>query len=103
MVYAIYTTPSGHRSLQKLPQTVKKQLLKVISRLSHQPQLGEQLEGELKFLHSLHCKLGRVHYRVAYEVDESHQEIVIHYANTRENFYKKLKQLHLKPLTSAHS
>lgn len=99
MAHVIYTTPSGHKSLKKLPQNIKKPILKIISQLSDQPRLGNQLEGELKFLYCLHYKHGRVYYRIAYEIYEQNNEIAIHYAGTRENFYQKLRRLKLKPMS----
>lgn len=98
MEYQIFTTTSGQRSLRKLPRQVKKPLLKEIQKLTGNPRLGEQLVREFRFLRSLHFKHANVHYRVVYEVHGKTKEVAIRYADNRENFYKKLRQMKLKPL-----
>jgi len=98
MQYQIFTTSSGQRSLRKLPKHAKKPLLREIQKLRTQPRLGEQLKAEFRFLRSLHFKHGNIDYRVAYEIDDKTKEIAIRYADNRENFYKKLRRMKLKPL-----
>ena len=99
MSYALFVSPSGHTSLRKLPTEVKRLLQPEMQRLADEPMLGSPLQGALRFLRSLHIMCRGVQYRVAYEVDEVDKEILIHYVSTRENFYKELARLKVKPLS----
>lgn len=96
MEYNLFTTPSGSRSLKRLNSDVKRRLLKALQALRSNPQLGQQLEGEFRFLRSFHTRLAGADYRVAYELDTQERAVIIHYAATRENFYKELRRLPLK-------
>jgi mRNA-degrading endonuclease RelE of RelBE toxin-antitoxin system len=95
--YAIYSTPSGRRSFEKLPQEVKDYLLKELQGLKVDPLRGEKLKGVFSYLRSLHTRFKATDYRIAYEVIENKFEIVVHYIAARENFYKQLARLNLKP------
>lgn len=96
MEYGLYTTSSGKRALKKLPREVKRHLLEKLQALKTDPRLGEQLEGEFRSLRSLHTQSAGTDYRVAYEVDDKEQAVIIWYASSRENFYKELRRLPLK-------
>jgi mRNA-degrading endonuclease RelE of RelBE toxin-antitoxin system len=101
MSYTLFVSPTGHRSLKKLPKDVKQVLEPEIRHLVEDPLRGSQLQGVLRFLRSLHIISRGVHYRVAYEVNETSREILIHYVSTRENFYKELQRLDLKKLAKS--
>jgi mRNA-degrading endonuclease RelE of RelBE toxin-antitoxin system len=96
MEYAIVTTSSGRRFIHKLPKSVKPYLLKEIQKLRLNPQKGEQLGGEFRPLRSLHLIYRGTQYRVVYYLNNKGKEVVVHYINTRENFYKKLRRLNIK-------
>lgn len=96
--YSVLITPTGQRSLKKLPKSLQKSLLELVLSLKQTPFLGEKLKGSLAFLRSLHTRIKNTDYRVAYEIVETKSEIVIHYLASRENFYKQLERLKLKPL-----
>lgn len=92
-MYQIVTTPSGKRSLKKLPVSVRQDLLQASKILQTQPLAGEKLSGPLNFLYSFHFKAKNVNYRLAYTIDLSQKLIIVHFADTRENFYEKLRRL----------
>lgn len=92
MSYTLYTTSTGQRSLRKLPEATRKHLLKKLQKLRQEPLSGRQLQGELHYLRSLHTRIQAADYRIAYEVDSKQKHVVIHYAATRENFYRKLRK-----------
>jgi mRNA-degrading endonuclease RelE of RelBE toxin-antitoxin system len=96
MSYELFTTPSGQRSLRKLPRNVREYLFEELQVLKTDPLTGEQLKGALRSLRSFHTKLNNTHYRVAYEVKSKDQSIVVWYAATRETFYAELQRLNLK-------
>lgn len=93
--YQLVTLPSAHRALKKLARPAREQLIREVKQLAQNPYLGEQLAGKWRYLRSFHMVFRRTHYRVLYQVDEQRCEIVIRYADTRENFYRMLKQLKL--------
>jgi mRNA-degrading endonuclease RelE of RelBE toxin-antitoxin system len=98
--HTILSTPSARRSLKKLPKSVKKHLLKELQILKHNPTKGEKLNPPLGFLRSLHTRFKNSDYRVVYEVIQvidKKNEILVHFAASRENFYKQLLRLNLKP------
>ncbi len=88
-----FVTTSGKRSLKKLPRRVKEALLEATRILETNPYAGEQLSGPLNFLYSFHFKFEGVEYRVAYTLNTENKQITIHFAETRENFYEKLRRL----------
>lgn len=92
-MYERVVTPSGKRSLKKLPRRVREDLLEATKILETDPHAGENLSGPLYFLRSLHFKSKNVEYRLAYTVEREKKQIVIHFAHTRENFYEKLRRL----------
>lgn len=93
MSYTLYTTPTGQRSLRKLPAATRKQLLKKLQKLRQDPLSCPRLQGELRYLRSLHTRIQAADYRIAYEVDTKQRHILIHLAATRENFYRKLRKM----------
>lgn len=92
-MYARVITPSAKRSLKKLPQRVRTDLLEATSVLEDDPLQGEQLSGSLHFLYSFHFKSQNIHYRLVYTIDHDKKQVVVHFAGTRENFYEKLRRL----------
>jgi mRNA-degrading endonuclease RelE of RelBE toxin-antitoxin system len=98
MSYRLVTVPASRKALKKLPRTVRENLIQALQILCENPVAGESLQGEYGFLWSFHYRYQTIEYRVVYEVLERQQEIVIRHAATRENFYKQLKEMKLKPL-----
>lgn len=95
--YQLLTVPSGRRAIKKLPPPIRRHIVDIIQLLTKDPYYGEQLEGQWRFLRSLHTVYMRTHYRVVYEVDENLKQIIIRFAASRENFYRTLRQLQMKP------
>ena len=92
-MYQRVITPSGKRSIKKLPRNVRTALIEATKILEKNPIAGERLSGVLHFLYSFHFKFQNVHYRVAYTINTGKRLVVIHFANTRENFYEKLRRI----------
>lgn len=97
MSYVLVTTPAGRKSLRKLPKPIQKHLRTVAEQLSSDPLAGSQLQGQT-FLRVLRTRLHATDYRIVYEVNTVAQQIVIHFAASRENFYKQLSRKHLRPV-----
>ena len=97
MVYTLLTTPAAHKSFKKLPKHIAHALIEALAVLAENPLEGQQLSGRYHFLRSFHWRYQGTQYRVVYQVDTVKSEILIHHAATRENFYRVLDQLKLKP------
>jgi|SRR3989338_9958127 len=98
--YELVTTPPARKALKRLPRQVRHHIVEVAANLKDNPEYGDQLQSPWKFLRSLHTIYRRTHYRLVYEVDVSRKYIFIHFVNTRENFYQKLRRLKLKPMAA---
>lgn len=93
MAHQLVVTPSAKRAFKKLPRGTREELLDATAVLETDPHAGERLSGPLHFLYSFHFKYLNVEYRVAYTIDDTKKQIVVHFAHTRENFYEKLRRL----------
>ncbi len=98
MVYQLVTLPATRRALRHLPRDVRVHLVEALQVLATNPLFGEPLEQAWHFLRSFHTRFKGTDYRVVYEVDEARQQIILRYAASRENFYRKLHAMKLKPL-----
>ena len=96
MKYELRTTKSFERSFKKLPRQVFTHIEKEVFKLESNPESGEPLKGEFKGVYSLHTKLRRTHYRVAYSINNKTHQIDLLYVASRENFYQQLRRLKLK-------
>lgn len=76
--YELFTTPAGKRALKQLPREVKSHLLKHLEPLKSNPHLGQPLEGQYRFLRSLHTQFAGTQYRVVYEIDERERAVVVY-------------------------
>ncbi len=96
MAYAILTTPTGRKSLRKLPQPIGKHLVTEMEQLQHNPLAGSQLQG-YSFLRVLRTRVHATDYRIVYEVNKAAHQVIIHFVASRENFYKQLSRKNLRP------
>jgi len=96
--HQLVTIPPARRAIKKLSKPIRKHILDTIQVLVSNPHHGKQLDGQWRFLRSCHTVYRRTHYRVVYEVDEKAKQVILRYADTRENFYKELRHMKLKPL-----
>jgi mRNA-degrading endonuclease RelE of RelBE toxin-antitoxin system len=100
MAYQILTLPAAHQALKKLPREVREHILQTVALLKDHPQAGKQLDRPWRTFRSLHTKYKNTQYRIVYEVGQERKIVVLRYAGSRENFYKELRRLRLKPLAS---
>ncbi|MEO8391724.1 MAG: type II toxin-antitoxin system RelE/ParE family toxin [Chloroflexota bacterium] len=96
MPYVVLVTATAEKMLKKLPPQVKREIVQAALQLQENPRLGDSLTGELRRFRSLHIKLNNVHYRIAYEINEPHQEVLIRAVAVRENFYRRLEKMKRK-------
>ena len=100
MAYQRVTVPAARKSFKKLPKRVRQALIERLDTLKSNLHSGEQLERPWHMFRSVHAVLKGIHYRAVYEVDLQNQLVIIRYAASRENFYKELRRLKLKPLAA---
>lgn len=98
MRYQLVTVPASRQAIKKLPRNVREHIINTVQILTTEPEKGEQLQPPLRSFRSIHTTFSNTQYRIVYEVDVSNQQIIIRYAAPRENFYRDLRHLKLKPL-----
>lgn len=84
--YQINWKKSAVKSARKLPEQIKKNILKKIEELFVKPQKGELLKGDLENLRRI--RVGD--YRIIYWVDKEKREILIVKIGRRGDIYKKI-------------
>ena len=99
MHYVVTMTSPAHRMLRKLATSPREHVVRQAQSLGRQPHLGEQLAGELRAFRSLHTTYKGVHYRIVYELNQRLREIIVRGVGPRENLYKRLRRMKLKPLS----
>ena len=92
-MYQIVITPSVKKSAKKLPKQTRQEITEQSQELKENPYVGEKLSGSLHFLYSFHLKFKNVNYRIAYTINNSQKQIIVHLIGSREGFYKRLKRL----------
>jgi mRNA-degrading endonuclease RelE of RelBE toxin-antitoxin system len=97
-MYQLATVPASRQALRKLPRPVREHLVAAMQALAHNPYKGEQLQPPFRQFRSFHTTFANTQYRLVYEVDDVNRQIILRYAASRENFYRDLRHLNLKPL-----
>ncbi|TRZ95400.1 hypothetical protein D4R78_03700 [bacterium] len=91
--WRVFITPAAERVSKKLPKKVYEFIFnKFPNQAKENPFIGEQLSGSLSWLRSFHFSIGNQPYRIAYNLDIKSQEIFIHYAGHRNDFYERLRK-----------
>jgi mRNA-degrading endonuclease RelE of RelBE toxin-antitoxin system len=98
MVYTLQIDNAAFRLFRKLPKRVQKQFLKKAQELKTNPLKAQTLKGEYRFLHSLHFSFRGTAYRLIYQVLPRTSTVIVRLAASRENIYRRLKQMKIKPL-----
>ncbi len=92
--FAVFITPAAERSCKKLPRKVADFVFQELAgMLVKNPLVGKPLAQPLASLRSFHFSCDGQPYRVAYEIQESLQKIVIHFVGHRGDFYVRLRRL----------
>jgi len=84
--YQINWKKSAVKSIKKLPEQVKRNMLRKIEELFVKPQKGELLKGDVENLRRI--RVGD--YRVIYWVNKEKREILIVKIGRRDDIYKKI-------------
>jgi mRNA-degrading endonuclease RelE of RelBE toxin-antitoxin system len=98
MAYTLQIGSAAFRLFRKLPKRVQKQLIQKAQVLETDPLKGQPLKGEYRFLRSLHLNFKGTAYRIIYQVFPKTSTIIVRLAASRENLYRRLKEMRIKPL-----
>ena len=99
MTYTLNIDKPGLALFKKLPEPIQAALIEKAKVLKTQPTAGEQLKGKYRHLRSLHLFIEGTAYRIIYQVFAKSEAIVVRLAAPRENIYRKLDEMRLKPYT----
>jgi mRNA-degrading endonuclease RelE of RelBE toxin-antitoxin system len=97
MSYTLHIDKSALTLFKKLPAHIQRLLIEKAKVLITNPHAGEPLKGKYRLLRSLHLSLHGTAYRIIYQIFHQSQTIVVRLAATRENIYRKLDAMKLKP------
>lgn len=86
--------PQVKKDIKKLDKPLIKEILnKHLQIILENPiTVCDQLIGDLSGIYSYHFKFNRIHYRIAYIINEIEQQIYILSISKRESFYQILKR-----------
>jgi mRNA-degrading endonuclease RelE of RelBE toxin-antitoxin system len=98
MAYTVQISSTAQRLARKLPKDVRRAIVDHAKRLAAKPHAGEKLKGGLSFLYAYHFNHKGVSYRIIYEISQKRRQILVCLASSRENVYRKLSNMRLKPL-----
>ena len=91
--YAVLLTRTAEQAQKRLDKPLRLKLLEALQALAHSPHtLGEALKQPLTGVRSHHIKYKGLEWRIAYQVDEAAQRVLILLIGPHENFYRSLKQ-----------
>jgi mRNA-degrading endonuclease RelE of RelBE toxin-antitoxin system len=82
---------------KKLPKPIQTALIEKAQVLKTNPQAGEPLKGKYRALRSLHLSIEGTAYRIIYQVFQTGETVVVRLAAPRENIYRKLDEMKVKP------
>ena len=99
MSYTLNIDKPALALFKKLPPNAQRTLINKAQVLKANPHAGEPLKGKYRLLRSLHLTIEGTAYRIVYQVFQTSETIVVRLAATRENIYKKLDEMKVKPYT----
>jgi mRNA-degrading endonuclease RelE of RelBE toxin-antitoxin system len=97
MTYTLNIDKPALTLFKKLPEPIQAALIEKAKVLKTKPFTGESLKSKYRHLRSLHLTIHGSAYRIIYQVFPKSEAIVVRLAAPRENIYKKLDEMRLKP------
>ncbi len=97
-MFVLEFEPAAFRIFKKLPKDVQEKIANEAEVLKTNPLAGEPLKGKYKYLRSLHLSFKGSAYRVIYQVFSQTSTVMVRLATTRENIYRRLDQMKIKPV-----
>jgi mRNA interferase RelE/StbE len=94
MTYSLLLTRTADKAQKKLDKPLRLLIRDGLLALAEAPfRLGEALKTPLVGIFSHHITYKGKEFRIAYQVDQEAERIVVLMIGPHENFYRKLKQL----------
>jgi mRNA-degrading endonuclease RelE of RelBE toxin-antitoxin system len=97
MTYTLNIDKPGLALFKKLPETIQAALIEKTKVLKSKPFAGEPVKGKYRHLRSLHLTIKGTAYRIIHQVFPKSEAIVVRLAAPRENIYRKLDEMKVKP------
>src|SRR5215212_6062082 len=97
MSYTLNIDKPALTLFKKLPKNTQRNLIEKAQVLTTNPQAGASLKGKYRLLRSLHLSIEGTAYRIIYQIFAKSEAIVIRLAGSRENIYRKLDEMKIKP------
>ena len=88
--YRLQVRNAARRAARRLAPRVQEILPDHYTRILNEPHSGEQLGGPLRPYRSDHFRHEGAEYRIAYEILEEEELVVIYHVGTRAHFYEEL-------------
>ena len=100
MAFTLQIDNAAYRQFRKLSKSAKEIIIEQAETLKTNPMAGEQLKEKYRYLRSLHFSFKGTAYRIIYQVLPKTAMIVIRLASTRENIYRRLEEMNIKPISA---
>jgi addiction module RelE/StbE family toxin len=90
-MYELIIPDSVHKDVKRLDKPIQHALREThLPRIKQNPRRAEILHGSLKGMWSYHFRFGRTQYRIAYEILEEKQTVLLVMIGKRGDFYEAL-------------
>lgn len=99
MAYNLEIDQAAFRVSRELPKDVQKEAITKARVLKNHPLCGKPLKGKHKSLRSLRFGFKGTAYRIIYQVFPKTSNIIIRLVSSRENIYRKLSQMRIRPFS----
>ncbi|OQX27760.1 MAG: hypothetical protein BWK80_03540 [Desulfobacteraceae bacterium IS3] len=85
--------PGIKKDLKKIDPPIREKIRNEhIPKILSDPEIGENLAGDLKGTRSYHFKIAKQQFRIAYVTDEHAKKVFVQMIAKREDFYILLKR-----------
>jgi len=92
-MYEVEYHPKIRKDLKKIDPPIREKIrTDHIPRILSDPEVGENLAGDMKGTSCYHFKIAKQEFRIAYITDERTEKVLIQMIAKRGDFYKLLKR-----------
>lgn len=93
-VFSVFLTKTADKGQRKLDKPLREKIRDALIRIGQNPkQSGERLSQPLTMVFSHHVKYQGKEFRIAYQISEETESVVILMIGPHENFYRKLRNV----------
>lgn len=91
-MYSVEVTSRARRELGKFDRPLKEKVIQESRKISETPNMGKLLSTPFKSIRSHHFRFKGSEFRMAYQIEEKEEKIIVHLVAPRENFYARLRR-----------